>query len=141
MGSRNNFVRPGCTSYPTYLEPLVHICCICSLWRPATSLQMNCYLTNSYSYFVWMFSIDWYLNWPHSTFISWNMVHKRVLGGVHMGGNFFLIAMFKTKFCFLGKSHKQGAPHFYPHLTLFLTFYRLVFFGQISLFFKKIDAF
>jgi hypothetical protein len=24
-----------------------------------------------------MSSIDWYLNWPHSAFISWDMVHKR----------------------------------------------------------------
>ncbi len=48
-------------------------------------LKINGDLTNSYSYFVWIFSIDWYLNWPHWTFISWDMLHERILGGVGMG--------------------------------------------------------
>ncbi len=40
----------------------------------------SCKLNILYS--PWIFSIHWYLNWPYSTYISWDRVHWRVLGTV-----------------------------------------------------------
>ncbi len=49
MGSRNKILGLGGTSYPTYLDPLVPIFGIFSLWRPVTSVKMKGNLANSYS--------------------------------------------------------------------------------------------
>ncbi len=86
MGSRYKILGSGGTSYPTYLGPLVSLLCIFSLWRPATSVKMNGYQSKLNRFFVWIFSIDWYLNWPHWALISWDMVHWQVLGGVYVRG-------------------------------------------------------
>ncbi len=84
MGSRNKILGSGVTSYPTYLNPWVPLFGIFSLWRLATFVKMNDYLWKLNRLFLWIFSIDWYLNWPHWTFISWDMVHERVLCGDHI---------------------------------------------------------
>ncbi len=83
MESRNKNLESGGTSYPTYLDPWAPIFCISSHWKPATSVKMNGYPDKINRLLVWIFSIDWYLNWPYSNFITWAIVHKWVLGGVH----------------------------------------------------------
>ncbi len=80
--SRNKILRSGDSCYPAYPDPLVSLFGIFSLWRPATSVKINGYLRWVNQFSAWMFSIDWYLNWPHWTFISWDMVHWHVLGGL-----------------------------------------------------------
>ncbi len=79
---REKILGSGGTSYPSYREPLVPLLCICSLWRPATSVKMNGYLRKLDRLFVWIFSIDRYLSWPYWTFISWDMANWQVLGSV-----------------------------------------------------------
>ncbi len=44
MGSRNKILGSGGTFYPTYLDPLVSICCIFSLRWSATPVKTNGYL-------------------------------------------------------------------------------------------------
>ncbi len=81
-----NILGSGATSYTTCMDPLVPIFCIFALWRPATSVKIDDCLTNSYSYFVWMRSIDWYLNWPHRTCISCDTTHLLIPSHVGMEG-------------------------------------------------------
>ena len=96
MVSRNKISGSGVTSYPTYLDPLVPIFGVFSLWRPATSVQMNDYARKLNRFFFWIFSIDWYLNWPHWAFISWIMVHEQVVKienfNLSLFKNFFLLS-------------------------------------------------
>ncbi len=67
-----------------YLDPWMPLFCIFSLWRPATSVKMNGYLEKLNRLLVWIFPIDWYVKWPHWTFIYWDMVDRQVLGGVYL---------------------------------------------------------
>ncbi len=95
------FLRSGGTSYPTYLDPLVPLFGIFSLWRPVTPVKIYCHVRKLDKLFAWMSSIDWYLNWPYATFISWDMVHWLVICHVNMIGcfdfwNFFLLFGKKT---------------------------------------------
>jgi hypothetical protein len=48
MGTRNKIMGSSGTFYPTYLDPLVPLFCIFSLWRPATSIKMNGYLPKTW---------------------------------------------------------------------------------------------
>ncbi len=96
--SRKKILGSGGTSYPSYREPLVPLLCICSLWRPATSVKMNGYLRKLDRLFVWIFSIDRYLSWPYWTFISWDIVHLLEEGVFRI---FFSI--FKTSFLLSGQ--------------------------------------
>ncbi len=99
MGSQNKILGLGVASYPTYLSPLVPLFGISSLWRPATSVKTNGYLRKLNRWCAWIFSIDWYLNWPHSNFIPWDLVHEQVLGGLHLGGGIVKkIIIFFTNF-------------------------------------------
>jgi hypothetical protein len=104
-GFLSKILGSGGTSYPTYLDPLVPLFGIFSLWRPVTSAKLNGYTRKLNRFFAWIFSIDWYLNWPYSNIFSWFMVHERVLGGAHMRGiidKIFFID-FKNFFsCFVG---------------------------------------
>jgi hypothetical protein len=51
---------------------------------------------------------NWYLNWPHWTFLSWDVVHWHELGGVHMrGGGVKKILKKKIFFRFPGKSTSE----------------------------------
>ncbi len=86
MGSQNKILGSDVTCYPTYLDPWVPLFCIFSLWRPATSVKMNGYLRKLNWLFVWIRSNDWYLNWPNLSFISRDVVHWQVQGGVDMRG-------------------------------------------------------
>ncbi len=79
MGSQNKILGSVGTSYPTYLDPWLPLFGIFSLWRSAMSVKMNGYIRWYKGFFVWIFSIDWCLNWPYLNFISWDMVHWEVL--------------------------------------------------------------
>ncbi len=96
--SRHKILGPCDACYHAYLVPWVPLFGIFSLWRQATSGKMDGYLTCVNRILVWIFSIDWYLNWPHWTFLSWDVVHWHELGGVHMRGGwkkfFFKIFFF-----------------------------------------------
>ncbi len=102
IGSRDKILGSGDSCYHAYLVPWVPLFGIFSLWRTATSVKINGYLKSINMFFVWIFSIDWYLNWPHWTFLSWDMVRWRIQGGVHMGDENFFFSNFFS--CFLGKS-------------------------------------
>ncbi len=80
--------------YPAYLDTWVPLFGIFSLWRPVTSVKMNGYLRKLNPLFVWILSIDWYLNWPHWTFFIFPRCDA-LTWTVHMKGegwknNFFL---------------------------------------------------
>jgi hypothetical protein len=51
-----------------------------------------------------MSSIDWYLNWPHLTFISWDKVHLLVLGDLGIEGFCYFFLINKTLISFLDQS-------------------------------------
>ena len=60
--SRNKILGSGDACYHAYLVPWVPLFGIFSLLRPVTSLKMNGYMRKINMLFVWIFSIDWYLN-------------------------------------------------------------------------------
>ncbi len=52
MMSRNKIFGPGSSCYHAYLVPWVPLFGIFSLWRPATSFKINCYLQKINTLFV-----------------------------------------------------------------------------------------
>jgi hypothetical protein len=72
--SRHKILASGGTFYPTYLDPWVPLFWIFSLLRPATSVKWMtvCEILNRLC--ARMRYIDWYLNWPYSTLIFWDML-------------------------------------------------------------------
>ncbi len=133
LGFLNKILGSGVTSYPTYLEHIVLVFGIFSLWRPAISVKMNGYLGKINMFFVWIFSIDWYLNWPHWTFIYWDRALCLVLGGIFIWGKkeyfekkiFFLD--YQNKFL-LSKSRKKslGIPVVHICLGLVFSFHKII---------------
>ncbi len=79
IGSRNKILGSGDSCYHAYLVPWVLLFGLFSLWRPATSVKMNGYLEKLNWILVWIFSIDWYLNWPHWTYdVIWPNSRKNI---------------------------------------------------------------
>ncbi len=64
IGSRDKILGSGDSCYHAYLVPWVPIFGLFSLWRHATSVKMNGCIMKLNQFFVWIFSIDCYLNWP-----------------------------------------------------------------------------
>ncbi len=108
MGSCNEILGSGVTSYPTYLDPWVPLFGIFSLWSPATPVKMNGYRTNSHSFCVWIFSIDWYLNWPYSNFTidPWFSTRWCPYEGVKSKNNFYWFS--KLFFWFLNQFRQKN---------------------------------
>ncbi len=86
IGSRQKNLGSSDSCYHAYLVPWVPLFGLFSLWRPATPVKMNGYMRKINWILVWIFFIDWYLIWPHWTFLSWDVVHWHELGGVHIRG-------------------------------------------------------
>ncbi len=84
MESRNKILGSGSTSCRAYPYPLVALFGIFSLWRPATTVKTNEPPEKINMLCVWMRYIDWYLNWPGRTFISWDMIYLLVPCDVDM---------------------------------------------------------
>ncbi len=79
--SQNKNLWSGGTSYATYVDPIFW--CF-SLLTPLRSVKIHYFLKKISILCVWMRSIEWYFNWPYSTFISWDTVHLLVLYHVGM---------------------------------------------------------
>ncbi len=99
IGCLNKILGSGGTSYPTYLDPLMPLFGIFSLWKPATSVKMNGYIRKLNQFFVWILSLDWYLNWPHWIYNFWDMVHWQLLSEWCWYGAWFN-RFFLQNFCF-----------------------------------------
>jgi hypothetical protein len=58
---------------------------------------------------AWMSSIDWYLNWPYCTFISWDKVHKLALCDFDVTGCFSNFSNFHKLFNSIFWGHEKNS--------------------------------